>query len=123
MKEKFNIALKNQYKNKKIDVVAIVGDVIIFVADSEMIVASITTVTKENNKPIMTTGKNQDLVNHLNYIENGKQGYNLVENECDEYVLVDDVLYYFSHEKTIPVAKGNNISSNTTIGDDIPLCI
>ncbi len=57
MKEKFNIALKNQYKDKKIDVIAIAGDVIVFVADSEMIVASITRVLKKNKEQARATKK------------------------------------------------------------------
>ena len=55
---------------------------------------------------------------------NGEQDWNLVKSESDEYILVDDELYYLSHEATVPIgANERQIPSDTTIGDDISLCI
>lgn len=126
MKEKFNIALKNQYKEKdiKADVVAIVGNIIILMIDSQIITASIKKVNKTVKEPVRATGENQDLVNYLNYVANGSSDWDLT-NENDEYILVDGILYRLEHMSTVFVSgvKENHIPSDTTIGDDISLCI
>ena len=123
MRAKLNIALKEQYKDKrKIDVIAIVGDVVILLVDRYIVTATIYKVRINDKDVVRANGYTQELIDLMNYSQFGSNG--LLEDES-EYVLVDGFLYRLDFETSTPIAieESKQIPSENKIGDVFTLCL
>lgn len=123
MRAKLNIALKEQYKDKrKVDVIAIVGDVAILLVDRYIVTATIYKVRINDKDVVRANGYTQELIDLMNYNQFGGDG--LFEDES-EYVLVDGVLYMLNFETSTCVSteESKQIPSENKIGDVFTLCL
>lgn len=123
MRAKLNIALKEQYKDKrKVDVIAIVGDVAILLVDRYIVTATIYKVRINDKDVVRANGYTQELIDLMNYSQFGSNG--LLEDES-EYVLVDGFLYRldFGTNTSINTEESKQIPSENKIGDVFTLCL
>lgn len=123
MRAKLNIALKEQYKDKrKVDTIAIVGDVAILLVDRYIVTATIYKVRINDKDVVRANGYTQELIDLMNYSQFGSNG--LLEDES-EYVLVDGFLYRldFGTNTSINTEESKQIPSENKIGDVFTLCL
>lgn len=127
MRAKLNIALKEQYKDKgkKIDVIAIVGDVAILLVEQYVVTATISKVKKKINDEdvfVKATGYTQELIDLMNFDKFGDNG--LFDDES-EYILVDGVLCMLDFETStcVSMKESSQIPSENKIGGVFSLCL
>lgn len=127
MRAKLNIALKEQYKDKgkKIDVIAIVGDVAILLVEQYVITATISKVKKKINDEdvfVKATGYTQELIDLMNFDKFGDNG--LFDDES-EYILVNGVLCMLDFETStcVSMKESSQIPSENKIGGVFSLCL
>jgi hypothetical protein len=123
MRAKLNIALKEQYKDKrKIDVIAIVGDVAILLVDRYIVTVTISKVRIDDKDVVRANGYTQELIDLMNYNQFGGDG---LFDDSSEYVLVDGFLYQLDFETSTSIAidESSQVPSENKIGDVFTLCL